>query len=355
MSFPPDPKAAQKSNNQKRNFDVNSKIHFQPSFDTKIPGSPEIPIKKSRHDESWRPKDSQEALQQIQKCFDEKIAAAAAAGNKSDERESKIETTTFEVPSLLQERIKKLEKDVAEVLEQVKKVTETLSNAENNKMEERIAAVLEEKLELRKEVVISKDPKWHIPEIKCKELYSYSQGQVARFLADYLPLLYDLPGIITPFKSDEKGEEARAVIDHFWNGSLTTDLCIKEIEKEHANQRYKTSRKIYQGLKNSVGCIMSKSGSIYECNFDEEKHKFIPKTGDFEILRPQNDDDEEFKIRKSQFEWAIPKDIYKEKFAKNDYMIVAKNDDSNQTRISKIDLETLEIQMLYTKRKYGNT
>uniref|UniRef100_A0A914Y5K1 Uncharacterized protein n=1 Tax=Panagrolaimus superbus TaxID=310955 RepID=A0A914Y5K1_9BILA len=100
---------------------------------------------------------------------------------------------------------------------------------------------------------------------------------------------------------------------------------------------------------------MSKSGTIYECNWDNEKQKFIPKLGDYEILRPQYNEAEEFKIKKVQFEWAIPKDMYKEKFDKDDYLIVAKNDDLNQTRISKIDLETLQIQMLYTKRKYGNT
>uniref|UniRef100_A0A914P7Q3 Uncharacterized protein n=1 Tax=Panagrolaimus davidi TaxID=227884 RepID=A0A914P7Q3_9BILA len=301
------------------------------------------------------------SLQEIRKNVDEKTAAM----NKT-ESETLLQTNSqksfLDNPDLvplvtqsLEDRITVIERNLAKVTAQVNEIAETLSDPEN-RIDERIAAVLEERLEQRKEIVtVSKGPKWIISEAKCKELHKYSQGLVGRFLTDYLPLIYDLSEIITPFKSDEKGEEVRAVIDHFWNGSLTKELCIKEIEKEHANQRYKLSRKIYQGLKNSAGCIMSKTGLIYECNWDDDKRKFIPKLGESVILRPQQDDDDDFKVKKTELEWSIPKDIYKETFDRNDYMIIAKNDDLNQTRISKIDLETLEIQMLYTKRKYGNT
>uniref|UniRef100_A0AC34F9F9 Uncharacterized protein n=1 Tax=Panagrolaimus sp. ES5 TaxID=591445 RepID=A0AC34F9F9_9BILA len=186
-------------------------------------------------------------------------------------------------------------------------------------------------------------PKWLVSEEKCNELFKFCQGQVANFLIEYIPLLFDLPDIIAPLKRGYEKEETQAVITHFWKGTLSIDLISKEVEKEHSAQRYKTSRKIYLGLKNSDGVIMTNKGAIYECRWNDEMKKYVPKS--------ENPD-----ASNATLEWQLPKDLQKERYEKGkDYIIVAKNDDSNQTRICKIDLCNFDSKLLYTKRKYGNT
>ena len=173
-----------------------------------------------------------------------------------------------------------------------------------------------------------------VDEKKCLEIYNKCHTQVAQFLSDYLPELFDVTEIISPLDTaSHKVEEAKAVIGYFWKNTVTPEFTIKEIEKEHKSQKYRVTRKIFMTLKNCAGCVMGKNEQIYECLWDENLQKFVPKTGECE--------------HHDQFKWCIPKSLTEE-----DYVIASEIGTDKRSPIWKLDLKTLQPIHLYTKRKY---
>uniref|UniRef100_A0AC35FHY5 Uncharacterized protein n=1 Tax=Panagrolaimus sp. PS1159 TaxID=55785 RepID=A0AC35FHY5_9BILA len=278
-----------------------------------------------------------EIIMELTECIEDRITIEIYDALK--QQNNKIENLQNTVEEIVDE---KLLQTIHEIDQRNNKNGESI-NISYSMTENEVEADMNQKFTQKQKQFYKKDdapipifikPKWLIPKEKCNEIFKFCQKQVANFLFEYFPFLFDLSEIIAPSKKGFNKNKAHLVITHFWKDSLSIDLIKKENQKESAAQRNKISRKIYLNLKNSDGIITSNKDVKIECHWHNEKRKCVPKSDNF---------DNNNICSRMKWQQQRPKEeLQQERYEKGkNYIIIvgAKNDNDclNQTRICKID------------------